>query len=271
VLVADPVLVADVRSFAMIPSGCSRNGVVSADGTHTLYAASENVDGTDEPPRSVTVKVDRTPPTLTCAGDPSFRLGGSGGLVTATVKDTGSGAGAAVVTGRASAAKFGKQSAAVTGSDVAGNTATVRCPYIVTAPTLKPSPATRSSFRVAKRYTIIESLSVSSVPGAAIVRVLCKGHGCPFASRSTKRGLAKKCTVHGKHQTCKRVRTKTYGLAITALDHKHLASGATLTIEVSQPQRIGKAYIFKMRSGNEPTHRITCITPGSSEAGMNCS
>jgi hypothetical protein len=269
--VLDPVTAPN--TFAIIPLGCPYTGpgaAVSADGTHTLYAASDNADGTAEPARSVTVKIDRTPPSLTCAGDPTFRLGSSGGLVTATVKDTGSGAGAAVVTGAASTAKFGKQSAVLTGADVAGNTATARCPYSVTAPALNPTPTTKYSFRAAKRYTIIANLHVSSIPGAASLRVLCSGHGCPFAARSLKRPLVAKCTGKGKHRTCKRVSPKTYSVSITALGAQHLKPRATLTVEISQPRHVGKAYVFTMRAGKQPTHRITCLAPGSTKAGTAC-
>jgi hypothetical protein len=79
-----------------------------------------------------------------------------------------------------------------------------------------------------------------------------------------------KCVGKGKHHKCKRVAPKSYRLPITSLVRKHLQSRAAITVEISQPARVGRAYLFTMRTGKQPTHRITCLALGSTTAGKDC-
>ena len=261
-------------TFTAIPAGCLYTGAgaaVSTDGTHTLYAASENATGTTEPPPGVTVKIDRTPPSLACAGDPSFQLGSSGGLVSASVTDGDSGPAAQTVSARASTASFGKKSATLQGADIAGNTATKTCPYSVTAPGLNPSPTMKWVFAPAKSFTTIKAMSIIGVPAAASVKVLCNGKGCPFGSRAVKHVARQQCTGKGKHRTCKTAKTKSYSLSIGGLFHgRHLGVGAKVTVEASQPGRIGKAYVFTFRASRQPKIVTACLVPGSTKPGSGC-
>jgi hypothetical protein len=57
---------------------------------------------------------------------------------------------------------------------------------------------------------------------------------------------------------------------VTAFVRKHLESRAVITIEISQPARVGRAYLFTVRTGKQPTDRITCLAPGSTTAGKGC-
>lgn len=261
-------------TFTAIPAGCLYTGAgtaVSSDGTHTLYAASENATGTAEPPTGVTVKVDRTPPSLACAGDPSFQLGSSGGLVSASVTDADSGPAAQTVSAPASTASFGKQSATLQGADIAGNTATKTCPYSVTAPGLNPSPTMKWKFAPGKTSTTIKAMSITGVPAAASVEVLCNGKGCQFGSRSVKHTARQQCTGKGKHRTCKTAKAKPYGLSLGGLFHRrHLSVGAKVTVEASQPGRIGKAYVFTFRASRQPKSVTACLAPGSTNPGSGC-
>jgi len=260
-------------TFTTIPAGCLFTGagaVVSSDGTHTLYAASENATGTAEPPPGVTVKIDRTPPSLACAGNPSFRLGSSGGLVSASVTDGDSGPAAQTVSARAGTASFGKKSGTLRGADIAGNTATKTCPYSVTAPGLSPSPTMKWVFAPAKSSTTIKAMSIAGVPAAASVKVLCNGKGCPFRSRSVKHAAQRHCTGKGKHRKCKTAKTP-YGLSLGGLFHgRHLGVGAKVTVEASQPGRIGRAFVFTFRASRQPKRVTACLAPGSTTPGSGC-
>jgi FG-GAP repeat len=261
-------------AFTMIPAGCLYTGAgaaVSTDGTHTLYAASQNATGTTEPPGGVTIKIDRTPPSLACAGDPSFQLGSSGGLVSASVTDGDSGTAAQTVSVRASTASFGKQSATLQGADIAGNTATKTCPYSVTAPGLSPSPTMKWVFAPARSSTTIKAMSIAGVPAAASVEVLCNGKGCPFRSRSVKHAARQHCTGKGKHRRCKTAKTKPYSLSLGGLFHgRHLGVGGKVTVEAAQPGRIGKAYVFTFRASRQPKSVTACLAPGSTIPGSGC-
>jgi hypothetical protein len=76
-------------------------------------------------------KVDLTDPAVACGTRPAFALGQAGAAVSATVTDAGSGPAQANVTAPAATGTVGVQTAAVTGTDRAGRTTTVRCSYSV--------------------------------------------------------------------------------------------------------------------------------------------
>jgi hypothetical protein len=127
------------------PPGCPYLGAgadVASEGHHEIYAASENNSGNDETPIDVTLKLDQTPPTVTCTEPtPTFQFGSAGGPVTATVNDDGSGP----VSTSASATTAGVHTINLTGQDAAGNATTVACPYVVAytfAGFLTPLPKT---------------------------------------------------------------------------------------------------------------------------------
>jgi Beta-lactamase enzyme family len=77
-------------------------------------------------------KIDQRPPTVTCAAPvPTFVLGGPGGSVAATVTDAMSGPTDGTVSAPADVSSAGPKTVPVTGHDVAGNSTTVACPYVV--------------------------------------------------------------------------------------------------------------------------------------------
>lgn len=91
---------------------------------------------------SVGVRIDKTAPALACAATPPvFALNGSGGNVSATVTDVLSGPLASSVTAPANVSTAGSKTVSLTGSDRAGNTATVSCAYTVQADTTAPTAA----------------------------------------------------------------------------------------------------------------------------------
>ncbi|HEX9381306.1 MAG TPA: choice-of-anchor D domain-containing protein [Gaiellaceae bacterium] len=111
-------------------SGCD-SVVVSTDtdpSGRTFTCIATSAGGTST--KSLTIKRDATPPTVTCGATPTFVLGANG-VVTATVSDTSSGALSASVTAAADTSSPGAHSAEITGADRAGNATTVSCPYFV--------------------------------------------------------------------------------------------------------------------------------------------
>jgi hypothetical protein len=131
------------------PPGCPYLGAgadVASEGHHDIYAASEDNSGNDETPIDVTLKLDQTPPTVTCTEPtPTFQFGSAGGPVTATVNDDGSGPVSTSVFATASATTAGVHTINLTGQDAAGNATTVACPYVVAytfAGFLTPLPKT---------------------------------------------------------------------------------------------------------------------------------
>lgn len=114
-------------------TGCPSSTTSSGEGTIVVTATCTDAAG-NTGTATYTVKVDRTPPTLTCL-PAAYTLGGSHAQdVSATVTDSVSGPLASPVTADVTAADvstLGVKSKSLTGSDVAGNSATIGCTYVV--------------------------------------------------------------------------------------------------------------------------------------------
>jgi hypothetical protein len=274
VCTADPP--APPTVFDLIPASCPYSGPganIGADGSHTVYAASADAAGDKEIPVSMSLKIDATPPTLTCAPAPAF-LAGATGLLTASVTDSGSGPATASVSAPADTSHVGSQTGTLTGSDNAGNAASVKCPYTVRALTFKPMPAIDWRFVLHQApmppvvggkpaphtspsaYATVARLMVTKVPATAVVTVSCRGRGCGFRSL--------KCTA----RRCARRIGGGVNLA-ALLARKRLVPGTRLTIRVTRRNTIGRAWTFRIRGGQEPVLSAACLAPGSSSP-ENC-
>jgi hypothetical protein len=117
------------------PFNCTATSTSSGEGsalevTATCADLAGNV-GT----ATATVRVDKTPPTVTCDAAPTYIVGDTPEFgVSAMVTDALSGPVATEVTAALTAADLtepGVFSVALTGTDVAGNATTVDCPYVV--------------------------------------------------------------------------------------------------------------------------------------------
>ena len=111
---------------------------LTTDGTHNIVCEATdgmtpaNTGASDDSDNEVTVKIDGTPPTVTCqAPPPVFVLNGPGGSVFATVTDATSGPVTSPISGPADVSSAGAKTIDLTGEDKAGNTTTESCAYIV--------------------------------------------------------------------------------------------------------------------------------------------
>jgi hypothetical protein len=122
-------------AFAAIVPGCPFEfpAAVSGNGTHTLYAASENTFGDQENPVSVTFKIDSSPPTLTCGRAPLFARGTKNARVLATLTDRVSGPSSERVSARVSTSRLGKRTVVLRAANNAGIRGSKRCRYNVVA------------------------------------------------------------------------------------------------------------------------------------------
>jgi PKD repeat protein len=105
---------------------------------------------------------------------------------------------------------------------------------------LTPFPVVRLVGVAYTTRTIVSVLSVQS-PRGALVRVRCKGTGCPKV-------------VRRKKSKGKGVRFKTFERGIRA--------GAKLEIFVVAKKRIGKYTSFKMKRAKPPVRTDRCLVPG---------
>jgi PKD repeat protein len=105
---------------------------------------------------------------------------------------------------------------------------------------LTPFPVVRLVGAAYTTRTIVSVLSVQS-PRGALVRVRCKGTGCPKV-------------VRRKRSKGKSLRFKTFERGISA--------GAKLEIFVLAKKRIGKYTSFKMQRAKPPRRTDLCLVPG---------
>ena len=92
--------------------------------------------------------------------------------------------------------------------------------------------------------TVAQNLSVMGIPSGGKVTVLCHGGGCPFRKR-------KFSPHHGR-------------VSLTsALRHRNLQPGATVELEITATNQVGKVAIFTIRSGRQPSLAESCLPPGA--------
>jgi len=249
--------------FDAMPTGCpltDGSAVIGGDGTHTLYAASVDKAGDKELPVSASLRIDATPPTLRCRATPTFRYGARRALVRATVADALSGPAAAVASAAVPTDRVGRLRADVDGADQAGNVTTAHCPYVVTALRFKPTPAADWTAVDGPTSGAFPRLVVRHVPSHALVRLSCRGAGCPFKARGAS---ARACRRHG----CPRVRRERGGDAAIdlapLLAGARLAPGAQLVLAVGRAGTIGWAVVLTVHASHAPGQRVVCLAPGS--------
>jgi hypothetical protein len=259
-------------AFAAFPPGCSftsSGGTITGNGSHALYAASMNSFGDQENPVDAMVKIDTTPPTMSCNGTPSFKAESRNATVTATVSDPVSGPLSATVSAPANTSHVGKRQTTLVGSNKAGLTFHVACSYSVLPLTLEPTPTITARFSAARKSTTVRRLAVNHVPGAAVVNVTCEGKGCPFTRAFRVTGLeceGKPCQAKaGKRY--KRPRS----VNLTALfKGATLAVGDRLMVSVTETDTVGRAWGLTTRAGKTPSDKIECLAPGSSVPDRGC-
>jgi hypothetical protein len=101
-------------------------------------------------------------------------------------------------------------------------------------------------FNPTRAGTTVRRLVVKSVPTGGMVRVVCKGRGCAFKSKTLKK--------RGK-------------VSLTSLfRHRKLRPRTGVEISVTAPNFIGKLFTFKMRKTSTPTSKLRCLPPGSTKA-----
>lgn len=110
------------------------DSLAAIEGAAITYVSAASCDPRDNcATGSITLSIDKTPPSLACeAPAPAFLLGTSGATVTATVADALSGPQAASVSAAASTATVGAKIVSLTGADKAGNSRAAACGYSVT-------------------------------------------------------------------------------------------------------------------------------------------
>jgi hypothetical protein len=113
---------------------CAQNSTSNGDGDAVKISGGCQDQAGNAATDSVTVKVDKTPPAVSCVTPaPVVPLGGSA-AISASVGDATSGPEQPTVSAAADTTTAGHKTKSLTGTDKAGNTTTVDCAYTVAAP-----------------------------------------------------------------------------------------------------------------------------------------
>jgi hypothetical protein len=158
-----------------------------------------------------------------------------------------------------------------TATDSGGTSITARVTVVV-LPLPRLNPVLTWTFKFVSSYTAVESLVASHVAPSASVKVTCT-QGCGFHVHTIgppKGQLV--CRGRGKHRHCKthQLRAPRIVNLTTLFGGRQIPTNARLTVAVVAPNAIGKVYLFRVRSGQSPAVRITCLAPGGSAPGQGC-
>jgi hypothetical protein len=243
-----------------------------------LTATGNSLPVGSEIPKSATAKltvVDKTAPgvRVSSPGDATYAVGQSVTADYGCADETG-GSGVASCSGPVAAGAPVDTSApgtfgfTVTGSDNAGNTASVTKSYTVVAPVpvvvSRPPPGRVNVtlsflFRSAASSTEFTLLQVKGVPSGSTVVATCKGGGCP-----TKK-------VKGKKQNVVVTKKNASGTVnLTAFRNRALRAGAAITVTVTRPGSFGMVKKLTVKKNKKPVLTTSCLQPDSATAKASC-
>jgi len=126
-------------------------------------------------------------------------------------------------------------------------TAAADGPGIVATTTTKPaiikSPILYT-WAYSPAFSVLERLTITNLPAAVTVALLCKGAGCPFSERSF-------------------VPTRPRLVLGSDFAGSHLSPKTMVTVEITATGKIGEVEVFSVRSGALPAVRRLCLPPRS--------
>jgi PKD domain len=114
---------------------------------------------------------------------------------------------------------------------------------------MSPYPVVRMAGSLTRNGARVRVLSVSRAPVCALVRVSCRGRGCPKKRRAS-------------------AYTGRRGVRFRRFERR-LRAGAVVTVRISKDDLIGKFTQFRIRQGKTPRRRDRCLRPGE-RAGSPC-
>jgi Ca2+-binding RTX toxin-like protein len=179
--------VTDPESAIVSTSGCGAR-VVGVDTPGTTFTCTATSAGNGGPgSASVTVKRDVAAPSVACLPAPTFERGQFPAPVVAAVTDLTSGPVAPTVTRDGDTATSGSKLIWLTGTDNAGNTRSVQCPYTVVTPQCQGRAVTIFGTKLGERIVGTEGDDVihglygnDIIDGRGGNDIICGGGGNDF-------------------------------------------------------------------------------------------
>ena len=129
-------------------------------------------------------------------------------------------------------------------SDIRGNSVDEDCDGLK-LPYLRITSSVKRKFLKYRTYTRIALFVVRDVPAGAVVKVSCRGRGCP------------------KKKSRRLVGTGAKELRFTAyLAKSKLRRGAVIEVRITLADHIGKLVRYQVRANRLPKSTVLCLTPG---------
>jgi hypothetical protein len=245
--------------FRLVASSAAGASMGVDESFRTLVAPAAVTGGVSQISRSAATIAGRVDPEGESVSACYFELGLTKryGIQVRCAGRIGSGASAvrARVSGLAAGSKYHYRVVIVTpGGTTHGtdHTLTTKQPPRPVGATIPPA-----LFGVARTYTEVIGLRVTGLRRGVRVAVGCRGGGCPFRSRVTvDREI---CAGHGH-----RCRPAPNRIDLTPeFKRRRLRPGTVLTIEITEPDTIGKSYTFTVKAKRFPVEPPPkCIQPG---------
>ena len=123
------------------------------------------------------------------------------------------------------------------------------------------------SFTYTPTYTKVLALVVNGLPSSATVSVTCYGRGCPLAKRLATMARSRRCETTQKKGKCPGLKTVSLS---PAFQNRLLRPGTRISVKITRPGWIGKAYKFTARAARPPLIQVGCVAPGAMTAGAGC-
>ncbi len=121
------------------------------------------------------------------------------------------------------------------------------------------------TFNFTPFYTRVMSLQASQLGAHSSIAIVCRGHGCPFVSRTVV--LVPHCIRRHSGRHC----TIPSAVNLTTMFHgRQLRRGAQVTISIVHRGWLGKYYEFRVRPRKQPQIVVGCLPVGATRPGAGC-
>jgi hypothetical protein len=156
-------------------------------------------------------------------------------------------------------------------TDVGGASAAATATIVLPALGRITSTMTWAAFGAGATSTVLPSMVVRGLPGAAAVRLSCTGKRCAIKRQTVSLSKQRTCHGKGRKRRCAMVVPKTGNLDLTRQLHgKRVPVGSTLVVAMVQPGAIGKEYVFRMLRDKPPSVKIGALAPGGTAPCPSC-
>lgn len=119
-----------------------------------------------------------------------------------------------------------------------------------------------------RSHRVVEEMLVNHLPVGGQIEARCIGHGCAFSRWHAAVAAAGSCHKKRcpKRESVVGPSTNLAGL----FRGRRLAAGAQISVTVTEPDFLGRRFVFTVHAKRPPDERIECLSPGSLAQPSQC-